>query len=554
MTTKTKVLIEWYDSDGNLTVLDDWVRLHVSKGEEANVNNATITLKNGTSFRGSDGLLYSKYVNPLTGFIRFKQQDTIKIYAARVSDDRPLNTGSDSSDLLMSAEIKEFSVSTGSKSSKIQLECVDKTYVLLNALWSNLYQEDGSVNTSPLIIQNIIRWATNIGQSGRKGFDDEGRFVTNGLYGVDARLVSEGGFIEDTRLDGSGFPFVTIGRSFKAVYEWVDELSTKEFTNNFEGGEEDENNPVQDRTMKYFLDEQNRFHWYYPKDIATSTLTTSISKTGTVSSIDLLNANSFDDSGVVQVGSEFFDYTGKSGNSLTGVSRSVDNTDSESHAVGDLVVSGINIIEGDDSTGHQVIGSSLKKAVFDVVNTVIFNAGDDMNGSGILDFFYDKSSENPEPKMVYKAWTNIARDLKRQELDFASERGLTTITHIQGDEYTFPNNYSDYGGSGELPHWNPGDESITNDSSFNDAVRLRCRAEGINKSKEFVKQRSGARYKGSVSLRFRRYPPGRLIRYTSGLSGLRNVSLRIKTVQYNFNESSSHVSLRVEEDERREGE
>ena len=565
--SKVKLLVQWFDNNGVQQFpdgLSDVERINITKNQGSRINSADMFLTNPIIKRsGSDGNLYTKYVNTDTGLPKFNESDSIKIYAARLEDNRAIDTSNFSNDLIMSAEVKEINFVTGEKSTKLKLSCVDKSYKIFNALWSKTYQKADPVEgsngidataTAPTIIQNVIRAVSALKGQDKEGFDDDGKVVFPGKYAVDARLDIEGGFIETTRNDATGtaFPNKGLGRVFKPVYEWLDELSTLEFTNDFDGGES-QSAPPQDRKMLYYVDELNRFHWFYPKDGATTTLTTTIASTGDVTTIDLTSSSGFSSSGRLQVGAELFDYTGISTNQLTGVVRTVDNTVTEAHAIGDTAYSSLVIIQSDNTTGNKWLGSNLKYATFDVVNAVIFNAGDDMNGSGILGLFYDETSASPDLKMVYKAWTHIARDFKKREVNLASEQSPpeTTITHTDADEYAFPADYDDYGSGKALPNWNPGDATITTDSTFNTSFRDGCIALGKGLAGNLTKGTGSPRWRGTINLQFRRYTAGDLPLINSPLSGVRNKHMRTKRVQYKLSKASNRVTLTLEEDEKK---
>ena len=548
--SKVKILVQWFNNLGELTELKDVERINVTRGESAKINKVDLFLKNPVETRGSDGKLYTRYVDSTSGLLKFSEGDTIKIYVAKMEDNRAISTTIESDDLVMSAEIKEVTPIVGEKESKIRLACVDKSYIMFNQLWSSTYTKDGKINTAPLIIQNVVRWAS-LNNEGKNGFNKEGVTAPGG-WQVDARLDSEGGKIQTTRPGGSDFPARTIGKSFKPIYEWLDELSTTEFTNDFDGSD-DRDSPTVDRTMVYYVDERNRFHWFYPSDSSTTTLNETITATQTVTTLTLTSSTGFDTKGSVQIGGEIFNYTGISSNTLTGVTRSAENSTAEAHASGDTVFSTLVLTQSDNDTGNIWLSSSFTFATFDVVNAVIFNAGDDMNGSGILGLFYDETSSSPQLKMVYKAWTYIARDLKKQELNIASDNNLTSITHTDADEYAFPANYTDYGAISKLPNWNPGDTSITTDDTFNTSLRNKAIDLGKGVAKDLTKGKSSARWKGKITMYFRRFTAGKLIRVNSSFSGIKDKDLRIKTVQYNITKDSARTTLTLEEDERRQG-
>lgn len=79
------------------------------------------------------------------------------------------------------------------------------------------------------------------------------------------------GFIQDTRKNGTAFPTVSMSKVWRAVYEWIEDLSDIRSTNT---GAEVDGTIVQDRTMVYSIDHKNRFRWIYPDDDSEYDITT----------------------------------------------------------------------------------------------------------------------------------------------------------------------------------------------------------------------------------------------------------------------------------------
>ncbi len=71
------------------------------------------------------------------------------------------------------------------------------------------------------------------------------------------------GFIQDTRLDGTSFPTLSMSKVWRAAFEWAEDISDIRSTNT--SGEID-GTIVQDRNMIYNVDHRNRFRWFYPQD------------------------------------------------------------------------------------------------------------------------------------------------------------------------------------------------------------------------------------------------------------------------------------------------
>ena len=76
--------------------------------------------------------------------------------------------------------------------------------MILNRLHVFNYKSSLNLN-SPKIIQRVIRTVTSNVSQDDLSYDNAGNFVSNGIYSVDARLDTEGGFIETARQDDSAF-------------------------------------------------------------------------------------------------------------------------------------------------------------------------------------------------------------------------------------------------------------------------------------------------------------------------------------------------------------
>lgn len=119
--------------------------------------------------------------------------------------------------------------------------------------------------TAPSIIQKVVRF-TSESQNGIKDGSGNDSGVS---YDIDAKTVSEGGYIQDERRDttedGSSntdraFPATSLSKVWKPVYEWIGELSETDYINDLD--ERDGTDPiVYGRSFLYWIDEDNQFHW-----------------------------------------------------------------------------------------------------------------------------------------------------------------------------------------------------------------------------------------------------------------------------------------------------
>ena len=340
-------------------IFDDVESINVHRESKSKASSATIVLKNymdkietGFSFP------LGKYVTS-GNLIKFNEGDSVKIYLASTDTVRDIDSTTTSSDLIMTGEIAEVNGKLSDSGAKVTLKLVDKTWTILNRLHTFNYKL-ALGKTSPTAIQDVVQKVTDETTFVTTAFNTNGDLVGKGeaRYLVDARLDTqtnsdgEAGFIETTRQNSTAFPKINLAKIYKSAYEFIDEFSTIDKTNNFDGRDtglatDNADVPVQNRNMVFFIDERNKFHWYYPND---------------------------------------------------------------------TVGSGLTFTEGDDSTGNKIISANLTKKTFDIVNYVIFNCGQDLFGNGITDYLYDKNSKAKEFKQIYKPYTEIAKDLIAAEI------------------------------------------------------------------------------------------------------------------------------------------
>ena len=558
------VRVDWqghdiYGGSGSF-VFDDLESVTIKRDSGAKESMATIVLKNPYDrFQTGFTQPFTKY-NSNVNDIRFKEGDTVKIYAAEVTSYREIDTSTTSSDLIMTGEVAEVTVRGTEQGSKITLQVVDKTYTVLSFLHTNAYLASENL-TAPQIVQQVVRFIADDTHSYPLAFDDNGNLVGlgSGKYVLDARLVSEGtadnpGFIEDTRNTGVAFPSKTsMAKVAKPAYEWVKDLSAIEYTNNFDGRDssistDNDTSPPQDRNMIFYVDEKNRFHWFYPQDVATTTLSSAI--TSSQDTIPLTLATNFSTRGAIFIGTERIDYTGKSSNTLTGATRGANNTSAASHSSGDTVKSAISLIEGETTAGYRMLGFNLTKVTFDIVNVVKFSCGADLYGNGITSYYFDRSTKSKTLKWTSKTWNEIASQLIQGEISASTPR--LTQDNAVTSAFTFKGNrYKESTGAytNVVPGWQTA--TVASDTAYNNSLRAKCIQDGKSRAQALTRKRGSPRWKGTFDMKFHRFHPGDLIEFTSTRAGINKVALRIMTAQYNFTSTGAFTTLQVEEDEQR---
>jgi len=529
--------IEWYKDKGfaAVEVFSDATKINYNKGSSSTANTCEITLTNPINQVTSDGKTVHKYVDN-SGKIKFQEEDYIKVYIRQSSTTGTIDTTSTSPDLVFAGDVSEIETQVGKGKTTIKLKCVDRTFVLLNKLWSYDYSD-----TAPNIIQHIIR-ATTGDMSSSVRFDASGNGISTaygGGYGIDARFTSGGGFIEDTRPDtgATAFPSITLALKAKPIYDWLLQLSQIDNCNDISDIDAG-TNPIK-RNMVFYVDQLNRLHWFYPRDGSVSTLSAHLIA-GVDSGISVNNTGSFPTNGTVYIGEEEIEYTGKDATTLgtTTVTRGVNNTTDATHSSGAEITSTLDIIEGDNSNGIEVLGSKLTKKTFDVVNFVIYNAGNDLNNVGILYYYFDSASSFSKDKMTYKPWIDVAKIMKTSEENegniTVNADGTVTIDVSSGTATWKVNEVL---------------QTYSDATDYNSKFIIEARRRAKVRSEKLIAQTGNVRWKGTITIRGQRLNPGVLCRYTSNSIGIQKTFLRIKMIQNNIDKMGWSATLTVEEDQ-----
>ena len=565
----------WYKKNqGSGLELTDVIGAKIRLTADIKGSSSELTLLNPAN-RIVNGRFLHKYVqdNVLS---EFGEGDTINVFVAYSDNLREIDTSADSDDLLFVAEVVEIVGDLGEGKSTIVLKCVNRTFSMLNKLWTYSYDinwtdSDGNKGTAPVIIRDVIRQVSHDVYSDLSSYDVGGRKSIQGSFSIDARFMSgeypcisdsppafiqvrrpatgtlAGGTFENN--DARNFPQVTIGKVFKPVYEFIKELSSINMTNT--STELDSGDPPCDRNYIFYIDYANRFHWFYPEDSKQTTLSVLLGVND--SSVSVASASGFLTNGIIQIGEEVISYTGISGNTFIGLTRGFNNTVASTHAVSSIVTNALKVIEGDTSTGFHVYSHKLNKKTFDIINFVIFNAGKDLYGSGITDYFYDENTDSKDLKETSKPYTHITKDLFEME----RKAGRLTQDNAVTSPFTFDGNrYKETtgtynGGSGITTGWGV---VVTSNATYNSAFRTRAIIEGKRAAARLTARRGSPRWKGTIVLRFFRFNPGELINLTSYSVGIINTDLRINEIEHSIEKSGVFTTLSIEEDERKRGE
>lgn len=484
-----KIQLDWYGSKGQATAvtLTDYESINVVKGAEPKSNSMEILLKHPIS----------KYIDEGTGELIFGEDDIFKLYMKYDTDNSGLDTSTTSSDLIIIGELQDVDTQMDNKRGNLKLKCVDRTYTLLNRIWSKTYAPDdtaapnGEGWNAPEIIQNVIRSTT--GESSKDPnelFDYDGD--KPGIFEIDARLDSDGsgtGYIETTRpsqgtadsdtdlfpgSDNTAFPFIQFAKSVKPVYEWINDLSQVENCNTA-----DEQDPaiaastlVVQRAMRYYVDEQYRFHWFYPTNTPSLYMTD-----GTTTAIS------------------------------------------------------------PDTAAHKITAVKGKYSVFDIVNFVIFRAGTDMDGAQILGYQLDSTSGKLKP--TFRPFIKIAEKMKKEDYEKGS---LQQSANGDSRYYDYPASYP------VTPRWDPELRSVANDSEYNANFREVATRKGKSAASNIIWNSTNPRWKVNLTLKGENLTPADLIQYNSSRYGIINLPIRINNVKHAVTKMGWQTTIELEED------
>lgn len=258
------------DSNGvEKDITHDVERVTVKKGMDQKANTVQLVLKNayGTSINNEPNC--NKWVDS-SGELIWQEDDAITVKAKYNEDGSPLTD----SNILTIADALEFNAKLESSRTNLTIKAVDKTFNLLNRQVPRAYTLSNQ-KRPPEIIKEIIEFVT-FNEDGTGTFSVNVNLQTEGTYEEQKNSTSPG--VQTLRINNSEFPVIAMAKVWKPVYEWIEDLSTIEATNNFNARDtilptDSEESPVQNRKMKYFVDKDNNFRWFYPDDDVDYTIT-----------------------------------------------------------------------------------------------------------------------------------------------------------------------------------------------------------------------------------------------------------------------------------------
>ncbi len=529
--------LEWIKKkgEGDTQIIDNWKSITVKLASEMKSNMMTIVVSN--DFGKASPRTYNDNTGSIVGEETFQVDDKFKLYAKYDDDNSGLDLSENSNDLVFFGDLRNIKSSVSEKSI-IQLKCTDRTFNLLNRIGWASYKEIDSTQpsngqgwTTPLMVQDVVRQraGTNKAATVKNQFiyDEDGNLMPSAskntaFYLIDARLTSHplgNGFIQDNRSititkDGTevardigtpdsdtslfpttpiatqnfNFPFKNYVKAGKPVYEMLQNLSQIDMTNTTDELDPDVSsfNPIIKRSMRYYIDEKNRLHWFYP---------------------------------------------------ITNTFATGEDTDSKDKFNNDL-----NIVMGKEGV-FEVKSHELTFDIFEVINFIYFEAGKDMNGDSILGFRYDSTSGAPTLKDSKRSYPRITESMKQEDdADNHPDGHIIKNVAVPGG-YNFPSSY----GSGINPRWNP-KVTVTSDAEYNIEFKARAREKANAKADSIIKGTSSQRWKGPIEFRFHNFTVTDLIQYTSEPGGLVSQKLRITDITHNIQKSGSFTTITTEGD------
>ena len=285
MTILLKKILHYYDDDNGYAQtrnLTDCLSFDTGNGLDIKNNILTLNLKNtfnryeefdSTIGRVPIGEQVSEALN-----ILFEEEDQIKVFL-KLSDDASdleadgwstTSITEPNADYLIGVYyITDVKLNNDEKKSPLKVICADKTYILFNKIFAKTYLKDIDGLTTPEIVRNVVLLS-----SLSKNDQDPNAFtITTNLgtskYDINAQLVSDGGYIQDTRTGKTPttFPEKSITKVWKPVYEWIKDLSQVDYTNT---DAEQDTILSYGRPFIFWVDTDMAFHWIQASDVVNS--------------------------------------------------------------------------------------------------------------------------------------------------------------------------------------------------------------------------------------------------------------------------------------------
>ena len=556
--------IEWKrTSDKETTIpITDCISANIHKSIEIKNNICQLTLKNApTNISSSSGYMdtltdasvkniIGDYVETSTQTIKFGEEDEIRVWADFLDDASEVGTAwYDDARLLGSFGLEEYQVQTLENQARVQIKAVDAAYILFNKIHNYSYGIAMKF-TSPGIIRHCARFfgeSSSTTVTPYQGTDHD----TGTYYAIDAKFVSEGGNITDYRDSPSTQLNGSITNSVTTI--------TVDSTTGFE----DEGSLV-----------IGSEHVAYTSKNATQFLgcTRGIDDTGVETNESLGEAHA-DNTAVYQgfpliivskIWKPLFEWIGEMSqtentNYLSEIQEGgtyfygrafifwIDKNNSPHWFYPDDTVD-LTIELGEE--GRRSF--RLDKSVFDAVNFIIYNCGEDMYGNGIIYYLYDETSEVASLKMRFQPMISIVHTLINEDRKQNASRDTTNQDIFKQFPSSYPMSPS-FLAEANIFRASIGESAranVASDIDYNDCLREAAKQRGMTQALKITSARSGLRYKGQIPLKGTHINPGDLVKVTNPFVGLASQLLRVIEVTHTINANGWETVLDVQEDEK----
>jgi len=211
--------------------------------------------------------------------------------------------------------------------------------------------------------------------------------------------------------------------------------------------------------------------------------------------------------------------------------------------------------EGEDG----IISLKPNKSVFDIVNMVIFRVGRDCNDIGITWYYFDPQTDQPDLRMLFEDWSNMADDARELEWKVAMAHNKV-FTDLENWEQSYPApaeypytfyNFKEIVQDGNKLVQTENIWQVANDAEYNQAIRRICKMIGITEAQKVITTRATARYKFPIVMKgTNAYTPGDFLKVSSASEAVTDLEVRIHDITHQITKGGWITTLDVQEDEK----
>jgi hypothetical protein len=195
-----------------------------------------------------------------------------------------------------------------------------------------------------------------------------------------------------------------------------------------------------------------------------------------------------------------------------------------------------SITEGVD----DIYSINMKRNADKVVNMIIYNSGQDLNGNGTLWYYFDATSKSNVLKMKYQPMTDISRDWLYNEILAGN------LVESSGGSVPYQGKLYVPATSGTTS-WG---ESFSTLDDYKSKFRTKIRNDGESRASTITKRFGKLLWNGQVAIRGTNdFTAGDLITVTSRTIGINNYKLRVVDVTHSIGVDGWVTTLELSEDE-----